>query len=118
RISTQTNNSYATVTGQTLQGGEVLNQTSNSFRNDLSAYRLAGIFLYRHKFKKPGRTFSLWADGDTKGGTGTGFYQAENMYEDASLNDTLDQYARSATGGWEIDVNVNYTEPINEKSGI
>lgn len=119
RLSLQNNNSVSAMQGSTFQNGsDVLNQTTNTVSSHLTGYRAAAIFLYRHKFKKPGRTFSLWMDGDYKGRTGNSSNFAENVYADPLLNNTLDQEADIRTGGWEADININYTEPLGEHSGI
>src|SRR5690606_12048318 len=109
RLSLQQNHSVSDMQGSTLQSGsDVLNQTLNTVRNNLTGYRVAAIFLYRHKFKKPGRTLSLWMDGDYKGRTGSSENYARNTYADPTLDNVLDQEASIRTGGWEADVNINY----------
>src|SRR5690606_18630762 len=49
---------------------------------------------------------------------GNNNFYAENNYLDFLLNDTLDQIAQLDRFGWNINSNINYTEPLTAKSGI
>jgi hypothetical protein len=119
KLSLQTNNSQSQLSGRTLQDlSSVLNQTTNNYGNDASAYDFSGMLLFRHKFKKRGRTLSFWSNGGWNKNDGSSNLFAENLYEDATLNDTLDQQAVLNSNGWNINANLNYTEPLSLKSGL
>jgi hypothetical protein len=114
-ISTQSNNSTSNMFGQTLQSGtDVLNQTSNTYSSDLSGYNLNGMLLYRHKFKKKGRTLSLFANGGYNKNDGNSQLYAPVTGADTSY--TLDQKSSFVKSGWNVNSNVNYTEPLSRKS--
>jgi len=116
-FSAQTNNSTSTLSGQTLQdASDILNQTRNTFSNDLSGYNLSGFLLYRHKFRRQGRTLSLFANGGVNQNKGNGTFFAENLYADPTLDDTLDQQSTLLKNGKNINANISYTEPLSKKS--
>lgn len=114
-ISAQTNNSYSNQTGQTLLNNtDVLNQSSNAYSSNLSGYNLNSLLLYRHKFKKRGRTLSLFANGGyNKNDGSTSLYAPVTSLDTAY---TLDQQSAFLKTGWNINSNINYTEPLSRKS--
>jgi len=116
-ISAQDNNSNSNVFGQKFQdesGTNLLNQTLNNYNSNLSGYNLNGLLLYRHKFQKKGRTLSLFANGGYNKNDGTTGLYAENYLN--GVYDTLDQQTYIDKNGWNINSNINYTEPLSQKS--
>jgi hypothetical protein len=114
-LSAQRNNSTSYLTGQTLEGNSrLLNSTTNTYNSELSGYNFNSMFLYRHKFRKKGRTLSLWANGGYNENDGNTKLYALNRI--AELNDTTDQESSIDKKGWNINSNLNYTEPLSRKS--
>ncbi len=115
RLSFQNSSSNSSLHGLTLQSGtDVLNRTLNDFLSDRNGYNLSSMFLYRHKFAKPGRTFSLWANGGLNKNDGSSKLYAISDLENEV--DTLDQWASRNNNGWDLNTSLNYTEPLSRKS--
>jgi len=114
-ISFQNNSGTSYMNGTTLLNGtDVLNGTNNRSNSDKNALNATGMLLYRHKFKKKGRTFSLWANGGYNTNDGDGTFYASNYFGDSVV--TTDQVYDSKKNGWNINSNINYTEPLSQKS--
>lgn len=114
-ISAQSNKSNSNLFGQTFTGGsELLNQTLNNYNSDLSGYNLNGMLLFRHKFQKRGRTLSIFSNGGYNKNDGTTKFFAQNLLN--GITDTLDQESTIAKNGWNVNSNINYTEPLSRKS--
>lgn len=116
-ISFQNNNSSSTQLSQTFRNdAELLNQSNNTYNSDLGGYNMSSMLMYRHKFRKKGRTFSLWANGGLNKNDGT-----TQLYAPVSTTDsayTLDQRADVLKNGWNINSNLSYTEPLSNKSQL
>lgn len=116
-ISIQDNKGRSSMSGQTLlNGNTLLNSTVNNYQSNLSGLNATAMLLYRHKFKKQGRTFSIHANGGYNQNDGDNKFFADNTYEDASKNEQIDQISELQKQGWNINTNVNYTEPLSKKS--
>lgn len=112
-ISTQTNESNSYMQGQTRQNEITSLNTTNTYGSNLSGYNLNGMLLYRHKFAKKGRTLSLFANGGyNKNDGNTSLYAAV----DGDTTYTLNQRSNFLKTGWNLNSNVNYTEPLSRKS--
>ncbi len=117
-FSAQRNKSSSNLLGQTLKnesGANLLNQTINNYNSDLSGYNLNNMLLFRHKFEKKGRTLSLFANGGYNKNDGASSLYAQNLLGDGAM-DTLDQETDINKNGWNINSNVNYSEPLSKKS--
>ncbi|WP_162902732.1 outer membrane beta-barrel protein [Taibaiella koreensis] len=114
-LSFQSNNSSSFQDIKTLdRNSDMLNSSNNTYNSDLSGYNMNGLFLYRHKFKKKGRTLSLFANGGYNRSDGN-----SNLYAPVTNTDTsyvLNQKADYLKNGWNINSNLNYTEPLSRKS--
>lgn len=113
-LSAQKNNSVSSLSGTTLAGTDAINSISNNFNSELSGYNLNSMLLYRHKFKKRGRTLSLMANGGYNQNDGTNKLYSNTLY-DTSLVVT-DQESIQNSNGWNLNSNINYTEPLSRKS--
>jgi len=117
-FSAQNNVSNSLSNGQTMLDGSVLNSTKNDFNSRNNAINANLRMLYSHKFKKAGRTTSLWLDGGYNNNNAKNFFYADNQYIDAILNDTLDQYSTNDKDGYALKANLSYTEPLSKRSAL
>jgi len=111
----QTSNSYQSL----LPGDKLLNNGFSNSTTDATGFNFTGSLLYRHKFKKKGRTFSSTINAgynDTKS-NGT-LHSINNFYSNGNINnrDTLDQQNRLTSLTNSYGINVSYTEPISKRS--
>ena len=97
-----------------------LSETLNRTSSERSAYNLNNNILYRHSFRKRGRTFSV--------NLNTGFNnQYVDTYTDAfsvyykgntNFGDTTRQFNDQVTKGYQLSSSFNYTEPIGKKGAM
>ncbi|MBS1585368.1 MAG: TonB-dependent receptor [Bacteroidetes bacterium] len=81
------------------------NNTGYSFSNDL---------LYRHKFRKQGRTLSLDFGTQLNEKDGTGELHSTNIYSFPSDSSFFDQQYTLYNNGYTLSGNVSYTEPLGK----
>ncbi len=115
RISFQQNDGFSNMLAQTTENNNLVNQTSNQYRSDLQALNFSGSLLYRHKFVKPRRTFSINLNSSYNDKAGESFLLSGNDY--IIKSDTLDQFSDLMIEGWSLSSNVDYTEPVG-KNGM
>lgn len=113
-LSTQKNNSISSLSGTTLAGSDAINSITNNFNSELSGYNLNSMLLYRHKFKKRGRTLSLMANGGYNQNDGTSKLYSNTLYDTTLV--VTDQESIQDRNGWNLNSNINYTEPLSRKS--
>jgi hypothetical protein len=117
KISVQQNNGTSSSLGENTFNALTLNNTNNNFSTDLSGYNISNTALYRHKFKKVGRTFSLNFTNTHQNNTGDNQLFAENNFLVGRLrSDTLDQNADLQKNGSNLNTNLTFTEAISTKS--
>jgi hypothetical protein len=114
-LSFQNNKSNSLVSGQTfLNDTAMLNSSVNNYNSTKTGNNLSSMLLFRHKFKKKGRTFSVMLNGGTNSNDGNSTLYAP-VYSEQSA-DTINQYATSTSNGWNINSNATYTEPLSKRS--
>lgn len=100
----------------TLSEGTLLNQTNNDKYTHSNALSSNNSLLWRHKFKKAGRTFSVNLSGNVNNRSNDGSLYALNQYYTSTRNpgDTIDQISNSHSGNVRMSANANYTEPLSK----
>ena len=117
RASFQTNESSKLTDGITQDASSVLiNQIANRNGSDNFGYTINNDLLWRHKFLKPKRTFSLDVktqfndrDGSSDQYSNSTFYK-----ETGDSVNLIDQNAENATKGYTLSTKLSYTEPIGK----
>jgi len=115
RASFQNNRSNKLTDGTTQDASSVLiNEIANMNGSDNFGYTINNDLLWRHKFSKPKRTFSL--DIKTQFNDRDGYneqYSNSTFYrETGDSTNLIDQYADNATKGYTLSTKLSYTEPI------
>ncbi len=119
RISWQNNNGKESVFGNTLLGDELINQTDNNIRSDLSGKNFSNSLLFRHSFPKRGRTISLNVGMGYNDKRGESYLESHNDYfEPPPFSDTLNQFSNLDLQGWNLSSNISYTEPIGKGQSL
>lgn len=119
RGSLQQNKGTSQVDGSSARLALPLNQTANHFVADLLGYNASADFLFRHKFMKHRRTFSLNFNGSMNGNSGDNALESENQYfENLPVIITLDQASDLLTSGWGASTNATFTEPIKDNGAM
>ena len=119
RITIQDNSGFSSVIGETLLDGNPLNQTENTNTSALSAYTISNNLLWRHRFEKRGRTFSINVNTGLNNNEGDAFLLAENQFfSGPSRVQNINQFSDQNTGGFNMTLNATYTEPLAERSSM
>ena len=117
-LSFNKNDGSSTRTGSTEQGSLPVNYTNNYSVNNASTYALTGNILYRHKFHKKGRTFSVNLNTNDNNNNGNNIHIDTNIYyASPALSDTLNQRAIQQQNNLGLNGNATYTEPSG-KNGM
>lgn len=100
----------------TLSEGTLLNQTNNDKFTHSNALSSNNSLLWRHKFAKAGRTFSVNLSGNVNNRSSDGSLYALNQYYTStrSPSDTIDQISNSRSDNVRLSANANYTEPLSK----
>lgn len=115
RLTLQNNQGTSLDSGQTIIGKSLANDFRNFRQTDLQAFSLSNRITYGHKFNDAGRSISIELDTDYDNDTGDNRLLSEiNYYSDQGSRDTTDQSSIRATNEWDIELEVEFNEPIGE----
>lgn len=115
RLTYQQNQGLALDSGQTIIGNNLANDFLNFRQTDLRALSVANRITYSHKFNDQGRTISIELDTDYDTDEGDNQLQSEiNYYTDQDSRDTTDQRGARTTNAWDVELEVEFNEPIGE----
>jgi len=100
-----------------LAKNDNLSATDNITNSKSSAININNNILFRHRFKKPGRTFSVNLNTGINNNNGETYTDAFSTYFKASadLNDSIQTFKDNVTKGYQVSSSINYTEPIGKK---
>ncbi|TAK33930.1 MAG: TonB-dependent receptor, partial [Saprospiraceae bacterium] len=119
QLTLQVNDGNSATLGKTTLGAIMLNSTGNTYSSDLTAMNFSSSLLWRHKFAKPGRTFSVNVSPGFSPKNGNNTLQSlDAFFTDTTAYDTLDQRAGLDVNSWNIASDFTYTEPVSEKAQI
>jgi hypothetical protein len=102
-----------------MPGDKMLNSGSANIMANTEGYVVNNDLLYRHKFKKRGRTLSAGATIQYNDSRAHGTqYTISNYYSNGiiSQRDTLNQVTRLTSLTQTYGANLNYTEPLSKRS--
>lgn len=83
-------------------------------------YTLGSDLLYRHRFSKKGRSFSINMNGSYQlNNRDTKQYSLNGYYDDGGDSSSLiNQFSDNRSKGYRLSSKVNYTEPLGEHSSL
>jgi len=119
-----TSNSYLgaiTYSDKELTPANMLNKSTNNNNGGTDGYNFNNEFLYRHKFNKKGRTFSVnLTSGLSNRYRDNYTFSISDYYVQkfGNKNDSIQQYGKSLTTGINLSSNVVYTEPLGKNSQL
>ena len=99
---------------------DTTSQTLNANRSDRLGLNFNNNILYRHSFKKRGRTFSANFNTGINNQDGESYTDAYSLYYKGLtvVKDTTRQFNDQLTKGYQLSGSLNYTEPIGKKGAI
>jgi hypothetical protein len=98
---------------------KMLNNGFSNTSNSTEGYTSNNELLYRHKFKKKGRTFSMTGAMQYNDSRASGTQNSiDNFFSNGTINqrDTLDQVTKLRSITQSYGVNASYTEPLSKRS--
>lgn len=116
----QTNNSANFVHGINyidVNRQDTLSQTNNDLTSDYHGNNFSNQVLYRHAFKKRGRSISLGITNSLSDKLGNNYLNAINNYfTGIKTTDSVEQYSNQKNHNNQYSVNLVYTEPLGKKT--
>ncbi len=115
-LSWQLNEGADSLLAQNQRGGELFSETGNLLNSDLSALKFDNRLLWRHRFEKRRRTFSVSVNTGYVPSKGDRYLSANQIfYEgDEPAIELLNQYSSLDLNSWNASANLQYTEPIGK----
>jgi hypothetical protein len=103
-----------------LTGNDTISQTLDRTSSKRAAYNFNNNILYRHSFRKRGRTFSVNFNTGINNQDVDIFTDNYTRYFKGPFgnSDTTLQFDDQVTKGYQLSGSVNYTEPIGKKGAI
>ena len=100
--------------------GDTTSKTFTSTSSERSAINFNNNILYRHSFRKRGRTFSMNLNTGINNQDVDIFNDALSVFYKGSVNifDTTHQFKDQETKGYQLSTSLNYTEPVGKKGAI
>jgi hypothetical protein len=120
-VNIQKYDNSSEVTGVNyFTASDLISQTRNTTSSKRSAYNFNNNVLYRHSFRKRGRTFSVNFNTGLNNQNVDIFTDAFSVYYkgNTNLGDTLRQFNDQVTKGHQLSGSLNYTEPVGKKGAI
>lgn len=120
-LNFQDNRSVSSAITKRYTDTDSLSNSEDQTISDRSGYNIRNNILYRHSFPKRGRTFSVNLNTSFNKNDGENFIMSRYRFYDESgvPSDSLqDQNIINPTEGYSLSGNVNYTEPLSQKSQL
>ncbi len=120
RLSFQDYSSSSFTNGNNTIGGNSISKTNNQSASSYNGLNFNNNILYRHKFNKPGRTFSINLNTEINTKDGNSSQLSANTFLKGISDSTwtLDQQGEINNKSTKISGSINYTEPITESLNL
>lgn len=119
KISWQNNEGLSTTASQTYLLSNPINTNRTNNNSATKGFNLSGDVLFRHRFEKNGRTFSLNLGNNSSDNTGlTSQYSVSRYFSPKDTIQTIDQQTNSKTNSNRFSGGVTYTEPITQTAQL
>ncbi len=119
RISWQHNDALSALTSQTYLRTQPINTNLTSRNSSNNGFNFSGELLFRHRFAKNGRTFSINLGNNTSDQTGlTSQYSISRYFTPKDTTQIVNQQTQSQTNSNRTSLGVTYTEPVGKTGQI
>ncbi|MFN8353288.1 MAG: TonB-dependent receptor [Spirosomataceae bacterium] len=118
-LSFQSTDQKSYLDGETSVSGKPLSSVLTSNSSKSTGYNFSNNVLFRHRFSKIGRTFSIGVTTSVNDRTRDGLLQSRNRYFNTldSLQ-TVDQQSQSPSHGYTLSANLSFTEQLSKKATL
>lgn len=117
RLSWQKNDLSESADTEFLRTGNIPDVSNNIYESNQSGYNLNNSILYRHSFEKKGRTISLSFENSNGPGDGNSLLKTTTILDTVPSFET-NQFSENERRSTGFGAELNYTEPISEKSRL
>ena len=121
-ISSQNNKTYNSSEALNYYSlSDLISKSINESTNNSSGFNISNNILFRHAFKKRGRTMSINLNTGMNKRDRESYVDAFNTYYKGGLvsdEDTLQQFSDQFSKGYNISANIAYTEGIGKKGQL
>ncbi|MFK7844443.1 MAG: outer membrane beta-barrel protein [Rhodothermales bacterium] len=116
RLSFQKNDALSNLAGiNTLLGGTVLSGNVNDYTSNNAGYTSSSNLLYRHQFKKQGRTISANVGVGLNDRSGdASLFSSNEFFDTVDSLLVVDQFTENEQRGVTLSSSIAYTEPIGQ----
>jgi hypothetical protein len=119
RVTWQTNKGDSEVEGITNRQNTLQNQLTNLLSTDYNALNFNSSLLWRHRFAKKGRTFSIdLSNGYAPKDGSSELFANSSIFFPVPEVIVLDQQSTLDANNWNVASNFEYTEPLGEYSQL
>ncbi len=115
-LNLQEYDSYNNTEGLNYYTNSKISATRNESNANRTAVNFNNSILYRHSFKKKGRTFSLNLNTGINNTNGETYTDAFSNYFLSAVTDSVQQFTDQDTKGKTLSANLSYTEPLSKNS--
>ncbi|WP_064196881.1 MULTISPECIES: TonB-dependent receptor [Emticicia] len=115
RISWQGNDALSTLSSRTFLNSQTINTNATSRNSSNNGFNFSGDLLFRHRFAKNGRTFSVNLGSTVSDQTGiTTQYSISRYFTPRDTTQLVNQQTNSQTNSNRMSIGVTYTEPVGK----
>lgn len=119
RISWQNNDAFSALTSQTYLKTQPINTNQTSRNSSNNGFNFSGEVLYRHRFAKNGRTFSINLGNNSSDQTGlTSQYSISRYFTPKDTTQIVNQQTQSQTNSNRTSLGLTYTEPVGKTGQV
>lgn len=119
RISWQNNDAFSALSSQTYLRTQSINTNQTSRNSVNNGFNFSGEVLFRHRFAKNGRTFSINLGNNSSDQTGlTSQYSISRYFTPKDTTQLVNQQTQSQTISNRTSLGLTYTEPIGKTGQV
>lgn len=119
RISWQNNDALSSMISKTYLQQQTINTAQTSRNSANNGFNFSGEVLYRHRFAKNGRTFSINLGNTSSDQTGlTSQYSISRFFTGKDTTQIVNQQTQSQTNSNRTSLGLTYTEPVGKTGQI
>ncbi len=119
RISWQKNDALSSMISETYLQQQTINTARTNRNSANNGFNFSGELLFRHRFAKNGRTFSINLGNTTSDQTGlSSQYSISRFFTGKDTTQIVNQQTQSQTNSNRMSLGLTYTEPVGKTGQI
>ncbi|HEY9049218.1 MAG TPA: outer membrane beta-barrel protein [Ohtaekwangia sp.] len=115
----QKNNAKSSLQGDYAAATHDLESSlANTNQSDNAGYTFSNAILYRHRFRKRGRSWSVSLNTNINNRDGSTNLYSLNKYQSPADSTIVDQQSSQYTDSYTLSTNIAYTEPVGKHGQV